>query len=592
MKKTVRERIHQSGLLFLLAYLFYCSPISGQEAAPSIFDFDLSGSVNSSSLQINLDFNEDGWLDPFLVQEDALKVWYSNPTSKAVYPLFSTEIKLPPQTLYILPRSQKRDILFFSSDGLYSIQELELSDNDAGNITGEEKGSFVHVISWEPILPHRFIKTKPSVLEEDTLADIDGDGRKDFLFWSTSGRLNILWSAINPEDAKLQTLYTNKADNKNRPQFTLSKNEKYNEFRPSFRRRRFLNRAIIQPANQAVDRTQLRFTERENTNLTFQIHGQHRVQGSQQTGTENGLTISRQEGRRLWDLNLNKLGMKLHQHAAREFTLLEADKSEDSAAESFNDTFEELPDPNPATNYLLLKKLRQQDTEDDWEHQFTDINNNSQPDIIVSRGRQGGIPPLHTTYYVYMDLDPNLPSVEVNRLRPDHTLRTGSLYTYPLLKDYNNDTFLDLVTIEPAFRAASVNDHVKAFMKQGLEVRLVIYLCDSAGRYTSDRVLIKPLSLHLDAYGFSGEDPYDLINYDFDFNGDGLVDIIWQGRSGFLGIEYQDAKRGFSESYSWSITITGSDINITNDDLNQNGKSDIILYYSTKGRKQARAIVF
>ncbi len=199
--------------------------------------------------------------------------------------------------------------------------------------------------------------------------------------------------------------------------------------------------------------------------------------------------------------------------------------------------------------------------EEKWDAsaKMDDITGNGFPDLVVTQTR--GTVRMESETHVYFAKKPFEYSDE-----PDATFTCKGAVSSPVILDVNNDQKLDLVFIRISFGVGNI---INFFVRGKLAVEAEVYLFDGEGYgakadYSTTMAMDAPEGRQRVAYTFG------------DFNGDGLLDVVYGKSDDKLSVYTGDTKR-FVSSRSWNTFEMPSFGSAAPYDLNDNDSKDIVL---------------
>lgn len=199
--------------------------------------------------------------------------------------------------------------------------------------------------------------------------------------------------------------------------------------------------------------------------------------------------------------------------------------------------------------------------EEKWDAsaKMEDITGNGFPDLVVTQTR--GTVRMESETHVYLAQKPfEYPD------KPSATFSCKGAVSSPVIVDVNNDKKLDLVFIRISFGVGNI---INFFVRGKLVVDAEVYLCNgksfnSEPDYSTSMTMDAPEGRQRVAYTFG------------DFNGDGLLDVIYGKSDDKLSVYTGDIKR-FVSTRSWKTFDMPSFGSAAPYDLNNNAAKDIIL---------------
>lgn len=202
---------------------------------------------------------------------------------------------------------------------------------------------------------------------------------------------------------------------------------------------------------------------------------------------------------------------------------------------------------------------------------FADLNGDKIMDLIVSKygakGDRGSI--NRYIYFGHKDLHFNE--------YPDQIIFSENIEPQFGIVDLNGDGRLDLII--PFFKAR-ITQALKVIVQNKIKILLSFYLLGKDDRYPSRRSSFKVIDYHIKVFDINlfGKEFRPLISARGDFNGDGYPELASDnGRDEIL--IFRGSKKGKFGRPPDQIIKARSTFSYDIDDLNGDGRSDIILYY-------------
>ncbi|UCD85332.1 MAG: VCBS repeat-containing protein [Deltaproteobacteria bacterium] len=203
---------------------------------------------------------------------------------------------------------------------------------------------------------------------------------------------------------------------------------------------------------------------------------------------------------------------------------------------------------------------------------FADLNGDKIMDLIVSKygakGDRGSI-----NRYLYFGQN----DLHFNEY-PDQILFSENIEPQFGIIDLNNDGKLDLVI--PFFKAR-ITQALKVIVQNKIKILFSFYLLGEDGKYPQQRSSFKVIDYQIKVFDINlfGKEFRPLISTLGDFNGDGYPDLASDNGQDHILI-FRGSEKGEFGRQPDQIIKSPSTFSYDIDDLNGNGRSDIILYYS------------
>jgi hypothetical protein len=159
---------------------------------------------------------------------------------------------------------------------------------------------------------------------------------------------------------------------------------------------------------------------------------------------------------------------------------------------------------------------------------------------------------------------------------PDSLLRVGAVLPTEVLPmaDVDGDGDLDLLLLRLDLQIASVQSHMKAFLRRGLETYLGAYLWNKGGldkRPTWEKMVL----IGHDLFEFS-RDPQPLMQFDRDMTGDGRPDLVLRLSRDTIGVfPLIGSGKGYFETAAATLKVPFTIEKIECDDFDGDGRNDI-----------------
>ena len=200
--------------------------------------------------------------------------------------------------------------------------------------------------------------------------------------------------------------------------------------------------------------------------------------------------------------------------------------------------------------------------EEKWDASTTmkDITGNGFPDLVVTQTR--GTARMYAETHVYLAEAPF-----VYPDTPNAVFSADGAVSSPMVMDVNGDSLPDLVFIRIPF---GVKNFVNFFMRGKISIRAEVHLFDgenfsTRADYSTSMTMDAPEGRSRVAYTFG------------DFDGDGLIDVVYGSTSDQLVIYTGDPNRFISQR-PWQRFNMPSFGTAKNYDLNNNDAEDIVLF--------------
>jgi len=159
---------------------------------------------------------------------------------------------------------------------------------------------------------------------------------------------------------------------------------------------------------------------------------------------------------------------------------------------------------------------------------------------------------------------------------PDSLLRLGAVLPTEVvpMADLDGDGDLDLLLLRLDLQIASVQSHMKAFLRRGLETYLGAYLWGKNG-YPKRPAWEKKILIGHDLFDFS-RDPQPLMQFDRDMTGDGRPDLVLRLTRDTIGVfPLRSPGQGFTDLPTATLKVPFTIEKIECDDFDGDGLNDI-----------------
>lgn len=200
--------------------------------------------------------------------------------------------------------------------------------------------------------------------------------------------------------------------------------------------------------------------------------------------------------------------------------------------------------------------------EEKWDAsaQMKDITGNGFPDLVITQTK--GTAQMYAETQVYLAQEPF-----VYGETPDAVFSAKGAVSSPVLMDVNGDGFQDLVFIRIPF---GVKNLVSFFVRNKISIKAGVHLFDgerfhNKADYSTQMSMDAPEGRTQVAYTFG------------DFDGDGLMDVIYGSGKNTLAVYQGDSKK-FLSSRPWKTFDLPAFGTARPYDLNNSGGKDLILF--------------
>ena len=245
--------------------------------------------------------------------------------------------------------------------------------------------------------------------------------------------------------------------------------------------------------------------------------------------------------------------------------------------------YPQLPDGSfggdAAASLTLDIRTQEEKRDDNTELQtmVADLNNDGYTDAIVSKTTAKGLSSLRSVINLFWGGPDGYSDI------PDQVIISeGSISTEMNMRDVNGDGKLDLIM--PSLRL-SITAIIRILLTRNIPVTFNIFLCQDDQRYSDRPDFEKEIKFKID---FDGESDTQAMTLDGDYNGDGVNDFVLATDDDELSVylgDQRNAKELFSKKPVSEIEANAFG-EITAEDLNNDGYSDMIIHYpNTKDRK-------
>jgi hypothetical protein len=232
-----------------------------------------------------------------------------------------------------------------------------------------------------------------------------------------------------------------------------------------------------------------------------------------------------------------------------------------------------------ADREYLFDVLTQQEKLEDIAEVNTDVvdlDGDGYADVVVTKQTAKGLTNFRGVINVYWGNPGGYPDV------PDQVIVSeGTASARTMFWDVNGDDRKDLVLPSVKFSVAAL---IRILITRNIKVYFNIYLLGEDGRYSDRPDFTKEVKYKID---FSGESDDQATDLEGDYNGDKRTDFVFatgeEELSIFLGVENKD--RLFSKKAVAKVRADAYG-ELTDHDLNNDGYSDMVIYYpQSKERK-------
>lgn len=205
-----------------------------------------------------------------------------------------------------------------------------------------------------------------------------------------------------------------------------------------------------------------------------------------------------------------------------------------------------------------------------------DLNNDSYADALVTKTTAKGLSSLRSVINLYWGSPAGYPQVPHQVI-----ISEGSISAVMNMRDVNGDGDLDLIM--PSLKL-SITAIIRILITRNIPITFNIFLCHEGQRYSDRPDFSKEVKFKID---FEGESDTQAMTLDGDYNGDGINDFVLATDNNRLSIYLgsREEKELFSRKPASEVDADAFG-ELTAEDLNNDGFSDMILHYpSTKDKK-------
>lgn len=235
------------------------------------------------------------------------------------------------------------------------------------------------------------------------------------------------------------------------------------------------------------------------------------------------------------------------------------------------------PEPAADLDFDVRTQEEKQDGSTELRTIVADLNSDGFADAVVTKMTAKGLSSFRSVISLYWGRALGYPAV------PDQVIVSeGSASAEVTIRDVNGDGKLDLVMPSMHISIAAI---IRILITRNVPITYNIFLCHDGPRYSDRPDFEKEVSYKID---FSGESDTQAMTLDGDFNGDKVKDFVLasddEELSVYLGIN-SDSEELFAKKPVSKVTADAFG-DLTTEDLNQDGYSDMLLRYpNTKDRK-------
>ncbi len=227
----------------------------------------------------------------------------------------------------------------------------------------------------------------------------------------------------------------------------------------------------------------------------------------------------------------------------------------------------------------LFDVLTQQEKLEDIAEVATDVvdlDGNGYADVVVSKQTAKGLTNFRGVINVYWGKPGGYPDV------PDQVIISeGTASAQAMFWDVNGDGRKDLVLPSVKFSVAAL---IRILITRNIKVYFNIYLLGEDGRFSDRPDFTKEVKYKID---FSGESDDQATDLEGDYNGDNRTDFVFATEedelSIFLGVTDKD--KLFSKKAVAKVKADAYG-ELVDHDLNNDGFSDMVIYYPTSKERK------
>ncbi len=223
-------------------------------------------------------------------------------------------------------------------------------------------------------------------------------------------------------------------------------------------------------------------------------------------------------------------------------------------------------------------------------YRLMDLNGDKVLDLITQLTRSSGLFDKASQYQVYFGAK-NAQGVMAFGSTPDSVIGSKGLQFELQLQDFDGDNRLDLLS--PSYELG-VGSIIASLFSSSADLEIGFHRLGSDGRYAAKPNLEKELTVDFDLS--SGQNVYPLIKVN-DFDGDGINDLLLgHGTKKLYLFNGEQGDKLFARrAEKFRIPLPRDARYIASADLNQDGKTDLVIRYSKldskNGYKQMKILL-
>ncbi|WP_105214375.1 MULTISPECIES: FG-GAP repeat domain-containing protein [unclassified Pseudoalteromonas] len=203
---------------------------------------------------------------------------------------------------------------------------------------------------------------------------------------------------------------------------------------------------------------------------------------------------------------------------------------------------------------------------------FEDINGDAIPDLVVRYTKSSGVFDRSNDYEIYYgSLDKQRQLSYANKA--DTTVSAEGTLTDLQLQDIDGDGRLEVMV---ASFELGVSQVISALLASSIDQDILLYWQNTQGQFPKKPSLDYETEMNFSISKGRASQPLVMLA---DINGDGRKDLLFSEDNDTLVYRLNQGQQAFARSQKQKLALPQSGSHISSTDINDDGKSDLLLYY-------------